>query len=181
MCIDNLDRGEERLWRCVCGTKKRIKYADVARGRVQSCGCLNSETASRNGSMYGVHNAGTRAHKYDWHVIKGGQRITLRSGFEVVYANFLLAQGADFKYEPQTFKLGPSLRYTPDFYLPGLNEWREVKGYVSERAERKIRLFREKTGNTIRLITENELKPMIPGGVGYHTFLKRWRAALGIA
>lgn len=53
-----------------------------------------------------------------------------RSRLEARWAVFFDHLGIRWEYEPQGFKvgLGPGIRYLPDFWLPDLNTWVEVKG-----------------------------------------------------
>lgn len=52
-----------------------------------------------------------------------------RSRLEARWALFLDILGLKWEYEPQGYRVGPDQRlYLPDFYLPGLGTWVEVKG-----------------------------------------------------
>ncbi len=56
-----------------------------------------------------------------------------RSRLEARWAVFFDAAGIDYQYEPEGFELGiacygDSDKYLPDFYLPGLDVYAEVKG-----------------------------------------------------
>lgn len=61
-----------------------------------------------------------------------------------------------WQYEPRRFKLS-WCTYLPDFYLPELDVWVEIKGYMTEEAQRKIDSFRSETGKTLSLIYCSEL------------------------
>jgi len=50
-----------------------------------------------------------------------------RSRLEARWAVFLDAAGVEYKYEPEGYKLD-GVCYLPDFWLPGLDCWFEVKG-----------------------------------------------------
>lgn len=50
-----------------------------------------------------------------------------RSRLEARWANFFDRMGIKFVYEPQTFVLENGTLYIPDFYLPDLNAFAEVK------------------------------------------------------
>lgn len=56
-----------------------------------------------------------------------GVRIHVRSMAEAVFAGVCLANGIEVEFEPRTFDLGVTT-YTPDFYLPSLNLYVEIKG-----------------------------------------------------
>lgn len=73
---------------------------------------------------------------------KGGKRIDLdgqyfRSIWEANYARYLNYLGMKWEYEPQTFKYpyvrtGPK-SYLPDFYLPDVDVYVEIKGWEQPR------------------------------------------------
>jgi len=81
----------------------------------------------------------------------GGHRqdigLFVRSMFEANYVRFLTVIGVPFEYEPKAFLLsypdGKLHNYRPDFYLPTLNIYRELKGWMSSESELKLRLFQE--------------------------------------
>lgn len=51
-----------------------------------------------------------------------------RSRLEARWAVFFDALGLEWEYEPEGFELGDGVYYLPDFYLPKLKAWVEVKG-----------------------------------------------------
>lgn len=51
-----------------------------------------------------------------------------RSRLEMRWCAFFDLLGVDYDYEPCWYRVGESLRYLPDIYLPGLGLWAEVKG-----------------------------------------------------
>jgi hypothetical protein len=65
-----------------------------------------------------------------------------RSSYEVRFAQMLDRMGVRWEYEPKRFDLG-DCTYMPDFFLPEYRSYYEVKGWLTETAERKMRLFRE--------------------------------------
>ncbi len=69
-------------------------------------------------------------------------KIYLRSSYELAYAQYLNLIGEVWFYEIQTFDLG-NTTYTPDFYLPRLEKFIEIKGYMSPETQSKISKFRE--------------------------------------
>ena len=50
-----------------------------------------------------------------------------RSRLETRWAVFFDTLGVQWEYEPEGFELGDGLRYLPDFWLPQVNLWAEVK------------------------------------------------------
>jgi predicted nucleic acid-binding Zn ribbon protein len=81
---------------------------------------------------------------------KGGKRIDLdgkyfRSIWEANYARYLNYLGMKWEYEPQTFKypyvrVGPK-SYLPDFYLPSVNTFVEIKGWEKPRDVLRMQRF----------------------------------------
>ena len=65
-----------------------------------------------------------------------------RSRLEARWAVFFDAVGILYDYELEGFEFDSGMRYLPDFYLPELNMWVEVKGVLSDSDERKIKEFR---------------------------------------
>lgn len=51
-----------------------------------------------------------------------------RSKLEARWAAYLDLLQVNWDYEPSHYQIGPSLFYLPDFYLPDLGVWLEVKG-----------------------------------------------------
>lgn len=67
-----------------------------------------------------------------------------RSTWEVELAEVLSELGIAYEFEPQRFYFRAEKEsYLPDFYLPEYNCWIEVKGYMDQRSERRIKLFRK--------------------------------------
>lgn len=74
--------------------------------------------------------------------------ISMRSSWEVRIAKLLDDANIKFEYEPR--RIG---NYIPDFYIPNLDIWLEVKGFMSAKSMSKIRDFR-KIGYTLYIINE---------------------------
>ena len=68
------------------------------------------------------------------------KNISMRSGWEIGYAKYLDRNNIKWEYEPKTFDLGDTT-YTPDFYLPELNTYIEIKGFLTDEAKQKIQRF----------------------------------------
>ena len=90
------------------------------------------------------------------HDYSSGERVvTMRSQTEVRFAEKLDQIGISWVYEPRRFSLG-WCTYTPDFYLPDMNVWIEVKGHLDELSSRKIAGLRE-LGYDLRLFMYDEI------------------------
>lgn len=66
-----------------------------------------------------------------------------RSRLEARWAVFFDAVDAVWSYEPCGYDLSDNVRYLPDFYLPDLDMFVEVKGYMSGKDADKVRVFRD--------------------------------------
>jgi hypothetical protein len=55
--------------------------------------------------------------------------VTMRSKLEARWAIIFDLLGINWDYEPCHYEVGPGLGYLPDFYLPELELWAEVKGH----------------------------------------------------
>lgn len=53
--------------------------------------------------------------------------IRMKSSWEVKFAQLCDENNIEWQYEPKTFKIQDGQRYTPDFFLPKLDLWVEVK------------------------------------------------------
>jgi hypothetical protein len=67
--------------------------------------------------------------------------VTYRSRWEVYVSKLLLYSDIQFKYEPQRFFLTQTISYLPDFYIPTLGIYLEVKGSLSKKDRIIISLF----------------------------------------
>lgn len=78
---------------------------------------------------------------------KGGYRQDLghyvRSAFEANYCRFLNWFSIKYEFESEKclFKLDDGTSYTCDFYLPDIEQYIELKGYIREDAQNKINIF----------------------------------------
>lgn len=66
--------------------------------------------------------------------------ITFRSSLEADWAATFDALEIYWQYEPMTLQLPSGQMYLPDFYLPNLHTWAEVKGPHWERLDKAIEL-----------------------------------------
>lgn len=163
-------RGSHWLVECDCGNVRTMR-ADVFRnGQCFSCGC---------GKML-VRQRREPYRQYRWFVTANGRRITMRSGYEVVVARYFLRHRIRFEYEPAAIVLPNHKRYVPDFYLPDLNTYVEVKGYMRPDSAEKIRLFRDVLHMPLITITHSSISAYLPSGTTYKSFLGEWRRVHGL-
>lgn len=76
---------------------------------------------------------------------------TFRSRLEADWARTLNAYGITWTYEPETITLPSGTVYIPDFWLPLLNTWIEVKGPGIPRTEKTAELARTRPGQLVIL------------------------------
>ncbi len=128
-------------------------------------GCYESQksldmTGSKN-PMYGKSpTSRPKDWKQGWYTI-GGQRIFVRSSWELVVAQWLERKGKDWKYEYQRFKLSNGKTYVPDFFI--LKDGKidliiEVKGWLKPKDRQKIKLFRREYDFPLQVWTRKKLK-----------------------
>ena len=72
-----------------------------------------------------------------------------RSRLEARWAVFFEAAGIPYLYEPEGYEMSDGTKYLPDFYLPKMHQFFEVKGVMSEKDEHKIEQFMRESGKPI--------------------------------
>ena len=170
LTIIDISQAENKEYRmvckCSCGNDKEVKcaYSELVKGKVKSCGCWQKEKASQTGSFVGLNN-NKQSGKRKW-IYKN---IFMRSGLEILFAEYLDANNTEWLYEPKTFKLLNGVRYKPDFYLPMSDTWIEIKGYLTENELLKIEAFRE-LGKTLEVYYTKDIEKLT--GKSYRKFLK---------
>jgi hypothetical protein len=73
-----------------------------------------------------------------------------RSRLEARWAVLFDTLGIPYQYEPQGFQLSDGTYYLPDFYLPTLDVWVEVKGVMTDADMHKIEQFRNDRGDRMQ-------------------------------
>lgn len=120
---------------CACSTVVTVGLAALKKGGTKSCGCYDREQKSKRASARLKQPGG-----HGWRPQEtphGG----VRSSYEAVLMAWLDVHSVEYAYEPQTFVLKDNVRYTPDFYLPSLDLWLELKGWAKQSDLEKLRLF----------------------------------------
>jgi len=167
----NNNRGYKMVCKCECGNTTKQAYADLVNNKVFSCGCYGKEQQSITGSNVGLNNSTKQCAKYKWHYIKNGNKVNMRSGYEVMFATILDKENIEWLYEPKCFKLSNGKRYTPDFYLPKENRYIDTKGRYKESSKSKIKEF-ETLGNKIDVVFIKEIEKRLD--MSYYKFKKQW-------
>ena len=80
-----------------------------------------------------------------------------RSRLEAKWAVFFDALGIKYLYEPEGFELRDGSYYLPDFYLPELKTWVEIKGVMRDQDFRKIKMFSSELEDDERLIVLKDI------------------------
>jgi len=71
-------------------------------------------------------------------------RITkFRSTWEAAFARYLDNNYLKWAYEAHAWLLSDGSAYIPDFWVPSIDTYFEVKGWMSEESARKLKLFQE--------------------------------------
>lgn len=84
------------------------------------------------------------------------RRIEMRSIFETDFANHLDRLNIKWEYEPKLFKLSNGVNYKPDFYLPELKMWVEIKGVIGINNKQISKIFAQDNATTLLLLSYNE-------------------------
>ena len=82
--------------------------------------------------------------------------IEMRSKLESRIALFLDALNIKWEYEPKTFLLSNGHPYKPDFYLPELKQWIEVKGDIKDHNKEFSMRFVEENKTELILISNEK-------------------------
>jgi len=80
-----------------------------------------------------------------------------RSSWEVIFVKWCNEKNIEWLYEPKRFKLDSNTLYIPDFYLPKLDIWIEVKGWWNDLFTKKYLLFKKKYKNYIVVDSINDI------------------------
>lgn len=76
-----------------------------------------------------------------WYTLPNGRVVSMRSQWEVWYAEYLKNKNIVYDYEPTTFTLPDNSAYTPDFYLTTTDEFVEVKGWLTPKHKERLAMF----------------------------------------
>ena len=82
--------------------------------------------------------------------------IGMRSNWERLAAAQFDERGIQWEYEPKRFRLPTGHHYHPDFYLPDLGLWIEVKGYATLNALAKFDMFVGLGHNAVLVTGQND-------------------------
>jgi hypothetical protein len=101
-------------------------------------------------------------HRYARKYNGPGGSVVFKSSYELAYANYLDRLHVKWVYEPRTFyfsKRSKFTSYTPDFYLPKLKKFVEIKGWIRAKWKDKIRAFKRQFPEIVlEILTMAKLK-----------------------
>jgi len=115
----------------------------------------NRKQSRTMSSLYakGIIKWSWKTHQYSYRLVK------MRSDWEVKFATWCDLHKISWLYEKKRFVLKKNRTYTPDFYLPSLDLYVEVKGFLTSYSLKKLQEFgRLYPDITLVLATGNVLK-----------------------
>lgn len=113
----------------------------------------HADFSGKNNPMYGKTPIHHNGFYYD-SPLQG--KIYLRSSYELAYVKYLDSIGELWYYEIETFDLG-STTYTPDFFLPRIDKFIEIKGYMFPCRKIKIDKFLEQYPWDLEILYKQDL------------------------
>ena len=114
----------------------KLKLGKISKGKLwtedrkASHSDIMIEAVKNNPESYTKNNISGRVKQIEYNGVK------LKGSWEVLTAKWLDSKNIEWLYEPHSFEyqwLGKTRLYFPDFYLPVLDLYIEVKGYKTER------------------------------------------------
>ena len=139
---------KENISKALLGNKHTLGFHPYLESRNK----MSERQKGENNPMYGKSPAHRKGAYY--------KRIWMRSSWEVKIAEWLDKQNWKWLYEPKRFEL-KDMTYLPDFYLPSLNVWWEVKGWFDKQSRERISQFRELYPNERLLVLTKEVYEMM--------------------
>lgn len=142
-----------------CGKSIHILTGIYGLGYCKSCGSggrgkkkpgTSKAQTGKNNNNFGKPASNGKRIRY--------QNICFRSTWEVKYAKYLDKHQVSWQYESKTFDLGDTT-YTPDFYLPEIDKYIEIKGYWWSKQREKFEKFKNHyPKENIKILFKNELQ-----------------------
>lgn len=86
--------------------------------------------------------------------------VCFRSFWEAAYARYLDSINELWYYEIDTFELLNEMTYTPDFFLPRLNKFVEIKGRCWNEESKKFQKFQEEYPFDLEVLFGQDLKKL---------------------
>ena len=133
----------------------RRSISDALKGKPKSIAHRKKLSEAQKGNKNPNFGKGRKCGHRCWYSCPDGKVVSMRSHWEVWYAEYLRENNIYFKYECLTFILKDGRAYTPDFFLPNTNEFVEVKGWLTPEHKDRIECFRNDYPNN-KLIIANK-------------------------
>ena len=123
---------------------------------------------SKHSGAYGNGRCGSCASKITYKkykqrryngTVKAGfyKSIYMRSSWEIKYAKYLDKKKIKWSYEPDVFDVDDTT-YTPDFYLPKLKTYIEIKGWLKIKDKKKMNMFKKLyPEKSLKILREKDL------------------------
>jgi len=103
---------------------------------------------SKRGSNHPNFGGKNKIHgKRLWYKCPNGNVVSMRSRWEVAFAEYLNENQKTWQYESRTFNLSDGSAYTPDFYIEDDDEYIEIKGWFTSKHRNRIANFRKQHPN----------------------------------
>lgn len=97
--------------------------------------------------------------------------VTFRSSLEARVSLTLTTNCIEWHYEPEGFELGNGVRYKPDFWLPEIDTWLEVKYASDAPGVNKAAMFAEAVCGDDRCDPEQLVMIVYPGKINERDYL----------
>ena len=134
----------------------RKKISDAHKGKVFTIEHRRKISESKKGEKHPNFGKKCKHSKRCWYTCPDGKTVSMRSQWEVWYAEHLKLNNIDFKYEPKTFILSNGRAYTPDFLIVENNEWIEVKGWFRLEHMEKLDAFQKEYPNEKLILADKK-------------------------
>lgn len=155
----------KELWRQrISISKKGYKHSKETRKKMSLSKMGNTNTLGYRPSLETIEKlrqSGLRSYQNGRQVPHGknGYRKDLghncRSTWEANFARVLKYLEIKYEYEPERFNLG-NMTYLPDFHLPDLDIWVEVKGYDNPLSQLKRKVVKKLYGINLRVLNKRK-------------------------
>jgi hypothetical protein len=82
----------------------------------------------------------------------------MRSTWEKALADWLYDRGIEYQYEAHRVPLSEDETYLPDFYIPSINYYVEVKGWWDTKSKHRVAMFLQSHDNLIIVDRKEQIK-----------------------
>ena len=130
------------------GFKKGTKFSEEHKENI---------SLSKSGSLNPNFGKKSNHPKRCWYVCPNGETVSMRSRWEVAYAEYLDINKTQWLYEPKTFFL-KSGAYTPDFLILKSNTYVEIKGWLKDCNIKKMEEFQKE--NKLLILQKKQLEEL---------------------